>query len=495
MTNSRTLEGTLQGRRVAISGRLSSMKREQALSFLGMVGAIYDRTPTEETNYLVVGEGVSTLNDEGHPTAGLRVAQTLRAAGTGIQIVSETEFLALLGLDELLRLFTSQQLSRILQIPRRELDSWVRRGLIRPVKIVNRLHYFDFAQVVSAKRLQELVASGVPLARIRSSLEDMHSWLPGAGKSLVQLGILEQDGRLVVRLPDGAIAETSGQLQIPFTSDDLVAGRPPAGGGAASGPVNSSDPGEGGDGRPETFHRPGDPLPFVGHVAHGTAPTAGHEPPGGMAHDTDRDAPAEATRNADHDDPGGASQVDASGHPRIVQFPASAWRADPVTTGAGGGDSGRSPEAEGWFEQAIDLEEAGKLEAAAQAYQKALAVDGPAADVSFNLGNVLYSLGRREEAIQRFLQSTEIDPSYIEAWNNLATAYFETDRPEEATRALRKSLAIDPTYADAHYNLGEVLHFLGRDEEARAHWAAYLRQDPTSDWAEHVRQRLRELNR
>ena len=153
MSSSSTKEGTLQGRRVAISGRLSSMKREQALSFLEMVGASFDRTPNEETNYLVVGEGVSTLNDEGHPTVGLRAAQELRAAGVDIHIVSETEFLALLGLGELLRLFTSQQLSRILGVPRRELDSWVRRGLIRPIKIVNRLHYFDFAQVVSAKRL------------------------------------------------------------------------------------------------------------------------------------------------------------------------------------------------------------------------------------------------------------------------------------------------------------------------------------------------------
>lgn len=451
------------------------MKREQALSFLEMVGAVFDRVPTAETNYLVVGEGVSILNDEGHPTAGLRAAQGLRTVGSEIQIVSETEFLALLGLEELLRFFTSQQLSRILGIERRELDSWVRRGLIRPAKIVNRLHYFDFAQVVSAKRLQDLIASGVPLARIRSSLEDMQAWLPGTGKSLVQLGILEQDGRLVVRLPDGAIAETSGQLQIPFAADDPAIRRPPESrSGPGTGPM---DPGEdaaqsAGFGVESDFAAPSEPEP--GLVP---SPTPGPVSGSGGRFSPVRDA----------------ADPSATGLAKIVAFPEPAWRSQDGASGSPD-ESTRSAEAEGWFEQASELEEAGKLEAAVDAYQKALAVDGPAADISFNLGNVLYGLGRRDEAIQRFLQSTEIDPGYIEAWNNLATAYFETDRPEEAVRSLRKSLAVDPTYADAHYNLGEVLHFLGRDEEARAHWSAYLRQDPNSDWAEHVRQRLRELN-
>lgn len=462
MTSSHIQEGTLQGRRVAITGRLSSMKREQALSFLGMVGAIFDRTASAETHYLVVGEAVSVLDDEGHPPAGLEAARELRATGSPIQIVSETEFLALLGLDELLRLFTSQQLGRILGVPRRELDSWVRRGLIRPVKIVNRLHYFDFGQVAGAKRLQDLLASGVPLARIRASLEDLECWLPGAGKSLLQLGILERHGRLVVRLPDGAIAETTGQLQIPF----------PGSGGSGETPNNR---------RPQAI----DPNASDGSLSPAVGlGVSGHS----------RSVATTALPPADSEGPRGSYPADRSTArdlPKIVAFPGTRIE----TVAPGGEDSGRSPEAEGWFEQAIELEESGQLEAAAEAYQKALAVDGPAADLAFNLGNVLYSLARREEAMQRFLQAVEIDPGYIEAWNNLATAYFETDRPEEAVRALRKSLAIDPTYADAHYNLGEVLHFLGRDDEARAHWAAYLREDPSSDWAEHVRSRLRDLVR
>ncbi|MCB9466292.1 MAG: tetratricopeptide repeat protein [Candidatus Eisenbacteria bacterium] len=480
MSSSSTKEGTLQGRRVAISGRLSSMKREQALSFLEMVGASFDRTPNEETNYLVVGEGVSTLNDEGHPTVGLRAAQELRAAGVDIQIVSETEFLALLGLGELLRLFTSQQLSRILGVPRRELDSWVRRGLIRPIKIVNRLHYFDFAQVVSAKRLQDLIGSGVPLARIRSSLEEMQTWLPGTGKSLVQLGILEQDGRLVVRLPDGAIAEATGQLQIPLGGTGIPDGSYGRSTDASAALSDSDGPSSEGNG----------PVPEgdVPSQDHGSSPELVGSP-GAFASRNAEDAPAGDAAPSDAA-PGKASGDRAAS---IVQFPEAPWRRREEDETPS--DGARSPEAESWFEQATELEETGKLEEAASAYQKALAVDGPAADVSFNLGNVLYSLGRKNEAIQRFLQSVEIDPGYIEAWNNLATAYFETNRPEEAVRSLRKALAVDPTYADAHYNLGEVLHFLGRDDDARAHWAAYLRQDPSSDWAEHVRQRLRELNR
>lgn len=417
MTQSPAKDGALFGRRIAFTGRLASMSREEALTFVEMVGACHDRTPTEGTDYLVVGEASRVLNDEGHPTSSLSTARKLQEEGGEIEIISETQFLALLGLEELLRFYTTQQLGRILKISDREISSWVRRGLIRPVKIVHRLHYFDFSQVASAKFLLDLVRSGVPVSRIRDNLRDMEAWYPGAGKSLMQLGVMEQDGRLMVRLEDGSLADSRGQLQIEF--------------------------GAGGPSHREAVSGAGE------HQPHNVVSLPIRTP--GAASD------------------GLSSASSAKGSPSSPDAPF-------------GGT---------WFDAALSFEEAGWLDDAASAYQNALAIDGPSAELAFNLGNVLYRLGRKEESVQRFLQAVELEPAFIESWNNLANALFEIDRPEEAVRALRKALAVDPHYADAHYNLAEVLHHLGRNEEAARHWKAYLEEDPVSEWAEHVRDRLR----
>jgi tetratricopeptide (TPR) repeat protein len=394
------------------------MSREQALTFLEMVGAFHDRAPLDGTDYLVVGEASRLLTEEGHPSASLSTARALRESGAAIGILSETQFLALLGLEELLRLYTTQQLSRILKVPDREIASWVRRGLIRPVKVVHRLHYFDYAQVASAKFLLDLVRSGVPVSRIRENLREMEAWYPGVGKSLVQLGVMERDGQLMVRLEDGSLADSRGQLQIQFD----VAGAP---------------------------------------------------------NDTVAKSQEAQPRN-------------------VVRFPraqASESKRTERTEERSSERESASPFGGSWFDAALSFEESGWLEDAAAAYQKALAIDGPSAELAFNLGNVLYRLGRKEESVQRFLQAVELEPAFIESWNNLANAFFDIDRPEEAVRALRKALAVDPRYADAHYNLAEVLHHLGRNGEAAVHWQAYLEEDPASEWAEHVRERLKHLGK
>lgn len=403
----------LHGQHVAITGRLASMTRDEAVSLLEGSGGEYDRTPGAETSYLVVGEAGWPLREDGRLTQSLELAQELKAHGAAISIVSETEFLILLGLHELRPLYTTQQLSRILKVPARDLVSWIRRGLIEPVKVVNRLYYFDFAQVASAKALGEFVRNGVSATRIRRSLESLESWFPAVRRSLAQLRTLERSGQLLVRLHDGSLADSRGQVQIDFAAD----------------PFADAVPASGADRR---------------SFAPGAQPADGRSVRG--------------------------SGIEAGAGPNLLALPRS-------------GDT--------WFTSAVHFEEAGHLSEAAEAYQKSLFVEGPRADVSFNLGNVLYRMGRREEAVQRFTQSVEIDPSYIECWNNLANALADIGRPEEAVRALRKALAVDPHYADAHYNLAEILHQLGRDAEARTHWQSYLIEDAQSDWADHVRDRLR----
>ncbi len=148
-----------------------------------------------------------------------------------------------------------------------------------------------------------------------------------------------------------------------------------------------------------------------------------------------------------------------------------------------------------WFDEALDHEDAGRLEEAAATYERALTGGTTsAAEATFNLANVRYALGEKPAALERFLQAVELDPEFVEAWNNLGNVLAELGRPDDAIRTFRRALEVEPTYPDAHYNLAECLNQLGKTAESKKHWRSYLKVDPYSSWAEHVRARLKSLD-
>jgi tetratricopeptide (TPR) repeat protein len=146
--------------------------------------------------------------------------------------------------------------------------------------------------------------------------------------------------------------------------------------------------------------------------------------------------------------------------------------------------------AQDWFEHGYQEEQAGRLNEAARAYQQALLIGGPDADVCFNLATVLCALDRKEPAAERFRQAVELDPRFAEAWNGLGVVLEQLGRPQESVAAYRAALQVCPGYADAHYNLADLLESLGRQRDARRHWQAYLSQDAASKWAAYAKRRL-----
>jgi tetratricopeptide (TPR) repeat protein len=212
-------EAALRSIEIAITGRLASMSREEAIEAIAKQGNCYAEEPRGTTDVLVIGSDGPPLGKDGFPTKSLRRATELQQAGVSIEIVAEEEFLLRLGeqdRDDLPRLYTIVQLGRILDVSNSEIRNWIRAELIKPVKIVKRLCFFDFGQVASARRLQRLTQSGVTPARIRRSLELLAAWIPDASPALAQLEVLERGGPLLVRLEDGRLAETNGQLHLDF---------------------------------------------------------------------------------------------------------------------------------------------------------------------------------------------------------------------------------------------------------------------------------------
>ena len=210
----------LSGKSVVFTGRLASMTRVEAEELVRQNGGSVARSPTRDADYLVVGQEAWPLGSDGRLNRKMEKARDLQDQGHGVKILREEEFLVQIGIGELEehihRLYTVQQLRRILGIPGDRLRRWIRSGFIRPTRTVHRLAYFDFSQVATAKALWKLVQAGVPVARIRQSLRQLRKWLPDVENPLAQLPLLDHDRQILVRLEDSKIADPDGQLYFPF---------------------------------------------------------------------------------------------------------------------------------------------------------------------------------------------------------------------------------------------------------------------------------------
>ncbi len=99
-------------------------------------------------------------------------------------------------------------------------------------------------------------------------------------------------------------------------------------------------------------------------------------------------------------------------------------------------------QAETWFNQAVQQDEAGDFEGAIASYDKALEITPDLNEVWFNRGNALSKLGRLEEAIASYDKAIEINPNFHEAWHNRGNALSSLGRLEEASTSYNKAKEI-----------------------------------------------------
>ena len=274
------------------------------------------------------------------------------------------------------RLFTTDQLGRMLDVPPRRVRGWVRAGLLVPVKTQRRA-YFDFAQVTRAKTLLTLTRGGATTGRIQRSLQRLRSWLPEAQRSLLQLEVLER-GAVLVRLEDGRLAEPSGQLRLPFERRGL----------AACASLRAPPP-----------------------------------PTSGALFEAGIEAEAEGRLEAAVAAYEGALQQSA---PQQSALPASGGKAE-IAFNLGNVlyTLERAAEAVQRYQQAIEIEpcypgawnnlgnalsDLGRLEPATRAYQRCLQLDAGYVDAHFNLGATYRQLGRLDDARRHWQTYLALDP-------------------------------------------------------------------------------------
>jgi tetratricopeptide (TPR) repeat protein len=206
---------SVEGKRVALVGRFGGMNQRQASRVLRSYHALVVDQDSDSIDWVVIGAEESPIAEPDLLNQRVRDA----AAGGELEILHETELWQRLGLvdveQSVRRYHTPAMLAHLLDVSVHVIRRWHRRGLIKPVRTLHRLPYFDFQEVATARRLAHWVASGASPKAIEQRLVELVEVLPNIQRPLDQLSILVEGKQVLLRHGEGLL-EPSGQLRFDF---------------------------------------------------------------------------------------------------------------------------------------------------------------------------------------------------------------------------------------------------------------------------------------
>jgi len=141
---------------------------------------------------------------------------------------------------------------------------------------------------------------------------------------------------------------------------------------------------------------------------------------------------------------------------------------------------------------------AGQMQAAEEAYRKAIAIpigDKLKLGAYLNLGSLLKLKGDLNGAQAQYEAAARIDPKEPVIYYNLGVVHRQRGYLEPALRAYEYAIALDPNYAMAHQNLGVVLFKLGKLPQSKRAFEKAIALMASSDPAgcERLRNGMKDL--
>ena len=430
----------LVGETVAFTGTLASMTHRDAIRLVEQYGGRATHTVSGSTTMLVIGEEGWPLEPDGGTSQKLQQTVQLVADGSDIRVIAESDWLQLLGLDErreeIRRAHTPAMLSRLLDVPVRMIRRWARLGLIRPVRRVCRLPYFDYREVASARRLAMLLDQGVSADVLERSLSELSHTMAGTDRSLAQLNLLVQDDKILMRDDRGVLNPRTGQRLLDFDVRDGFGVFSPS-----EEETSSNDPADHEESHEETVS-----IPF------------------------------------------------SSARPDLQDRRMTDWNAEEwFHEGCRLTEEAELESAINAFRNAMSLLSsefaAVRLSSEYPAEDKLSLFPDPA-EVNFHMADALYRTGRVEAAIERYYCAIESAPDFIEAWTQLGCLQSDLHQPEAAEQSLVTAISIHPENPDALLHYAQLLDQLQREDEAVDYWKQYLQHDSRGPWSDHARDRI-----
>jgi len=131
-----------------------------------------------------------------------------------------------------------------------------------------------------------------------------------------------------------------------------------------------------------------------------------------------------------------------------------------------------------WNNLGTSLVRAGRRDAAAEKFQKAIELDPDFSKPYCNLGKYFAGNGNLEKEERLFLRSIELNSRFAEACNNLAIIYATKGELKKGLKYFKKSLKIDNSRAYTHFNTGKLYLSLNKVDKALSHFLRAQYIDP-----------------
>ena len=131
-----------------------------------------------------------------------------------------------------------------------------------------------------------------------------------------------------------------------------------------------------------------------------------------------------------------------------------------------------------WKVLATIYGQAGQMDEALMASQKAMRLDPKDAEAHNNMGFILFKLNRFHDAEVSCKKAIELKADFAEAHNNLGITLENLSKLEEAEASYKKTIKLKPDFVAAHYNLGSTLHKLNRFEESESSYRKAIELKP-----------------
>jgi tetratricopeptide (TPR) repeat protein len=125
----------------------------------------------------------------------------------------------------------------------------------------------------------------------------------------------------------------------------------------------------------------------------------------------------------------------------------------------------------------------GALQAALEAFHRALELQPDYAEALNNMGLVFSRLGREKEAVEAFQAALKINPKMGEVFNNLGFLYHTSSQYQRAAEMFGKAIENAADSSIAYTNLGNSFYKMKQPERAVAAWRRALELDPMNEAA------------
>jgi tetratricopeptide (TPR) repeat protein len=120
----------------------------------------------------------------------------------------------------------------------------------------------------------------------------------------------------------------------------------------------------------------------------------------------------------------------------------------------------------------------GRLTEAANAFERAAALDPTNGNTFYSLGNVYSELGRWADAVNAYYKAISLKKDDIEAYNNLGIALSRRGQNVQAAAAFERAIKIYPKWAEPYFHLSQVRHELRQEQAAQEAYNRALRLRP-----------------